>query len=254
MKPFTTTLVATAFLAATYIAAPATARADGAVDQAPPFYSKSSAARMVDLQVDAARRVASKGGSVRGEVDKLDGALSDENQAWADFANPCHIQSLLEAEIADLHARADAFRAKEADFLVLQFEIVMGRFERAVAQIEAKWKIGEVADDIFEKTVYELRVQAFDYLQSIGTTDIRAMLQEALTVLIERGMQAEDRALALQQVQVKTYMVRLEAALAVLQERVNKGVATKQDYLRIAEYVAALERLQKMQTPFPCGS
>lgn len=253
MKLATKTLIVLALLAAAYFAASVPARA-GALDLSPQFTSKSAAASQVDADLDEALRVARTGRVVRDEVFKLDVSMKIEELSWSGIPNPCHIQKLLDAELADLHARANAFRATEMDFLQLQFQIVLGRLERAASQIEWDAKYGKYDVDVAEKAIDQLRVEAFDYLESLGMTDIRATLQEAVTALLDRAMHAEDQAIAQQEAYVKFYTVRLEAALAVLQARVTKGVATKQDYLRIADYVAALERLQTMSTPFDCGS
>ena len=216
--------------------------------------SKTTAAQQVDNDLDVALKAASSGKSVRAEVDKIEGSVDVEDTTWFDVPDQCHIQELLAEELADLHARADAYVAHEADILMFQFHVALGRFERAVEQIQVAWSKGLIADDIAEKAIYEMRVIAFDYVHSLVATDIRSALQVALDTMIKRGILAENRAAAQQELYVKVYSLRLEAALAFLQERVTMGVATKQDYLRIAKYVAALERLQTQSKPFDCGS
>jgi hypothetical protein len=252
MKPIHTTLLASAFLAVTYVATPAPALAGGWRCQAQ--FSTSPAAKQVDDDLDAAIHLARKGYPVVTEVDKLEVSMRGEDFTWLNFPDQCLIQELMDAEIADLQLRAANFRAHEEELRQMQFQIVLARYERAVAEIELAWKNGEFAQDIAEKAIYELRVEAFDYLASLGTVSIRARLQEAITVLVERGMNAEDRAIAQQEFFVKVYTVRLEAALAVLQDRVTKGTATKADMLRIPRYVAALQRLQTFSKPYECGS
>lgn len=253
MKPANITLLVSALLAASYVAAPGVANAGGRECLAQSL-SKTTAARMVDADLDAAIFVARTGRPVTKEVDTLDVSVKGENQAWLDFPNQCLIQDMLDHELADLQTRAAAFRAHESDLLHTQFQIVLGRFERAMGEIQAAWKVGRIADDIAEKTMYELRVEAFDYLQTLGTTDIRARLQEAIWEVVERGMNAEDRAIAQQQFFVKVYTIRLEAALATLQERGANGSATVEDLQRISQILVALERLQKFTTPYDCGS
>ena len=253
MKPVHTTLLASAFLAVSYIAAPGTVSAGGRECMAQSI-SKSVAAQQVDFDLEVALKAARNGKSVRAEVQKIDDSVVAEDSAWFDVPDQCHIQELLAEELADLHARADAYVAHEADILKFQFHVALGRFERAVEEIHAAWSKGLIADDIAEKAIYEMRVIAFDYVHSLVATDIRAALQVALETMIKRGILAEERAAAQQELYVKVYSLRLEAALAFLQERVAKGIATKQDYLRIAKYVAALERLQTLSKPFDCGS
>lgn len=249
MKPVPTTLLASLFIAAPFITASA-----GGRECLAQFGSKSAAALQVDKDIETAVDAARHGRDVRPDAVKLGGSVKDEDVAWATFPDQCQIQAMMLQEIGDLQKRANIFRAHEAEFRQFQFQVVLGRFERAVLEIQEAWKAGLIADDIAEKTVYEMRVEAMDYLGSLGVTDIRERLEEAIFTLVERGHHAIDRAIAQQEFFVKLYTIRLEAAIAVWMARGADGTATVVDLDRLGFALAALERLQKFDTPHDCGS
>lgn len=207
----------------------------------------------VDKSLDIAVDLARHGLDLRGSAADVAVRLDFEHLFWSGLPNACQIQDILDAEVADLRARAEAFRANDKDVRLMEFHVVIGRYERMVANIQERWKAGGFADDLAEKALFTLRVQAFEYVSSLGLTDIRAQLQEAIMRLIQRGGDAMDRANALQETYVKVYTIRLEASLAVLQDRIQKGEATKQDFFRLNQIVAALEYLAAHPAPAPCG-
>jgi hypothetical protein len=251
MKPVHTILLTSAFLAATYTAAPGSANA-GERECLAQSTAKTIAAQRVDADIAAAVEVARLGRSVRSEVFVLEASVKGEDFAWLDFPDQCVIQDMLAHELDDLHERAQAFRAHEAELRQIQFQVVMGRLERAVFEIELAWKNGKIAADVAQKAMDEMRQEAFDYLASLGATQIRERLQEAVTVLIERGMQAEDRDIAQQEFFVKFYTIRLDAALAVWVARGVDGSATQEDLMRISDCLVALERLKRFSKPYDC--
>ncbi|MBL8857180.1 MAG: hypothetical protein JNL28_01565 [Planctomycetes bacterium] len=253
MKNFQTTLLAGTFMFVTYIAAPPTAHAGGWQCQAQ-WLEAQQAQKNVDRSVDVAFTVAAKGKPCIDEVDALDVDVATETFVFSVFPNQCLIQDLLDSEIADLQLRAQNFIAHEKDVIKTQYEIVLARYERAVIELTEAWKSGEMAEDIAEKALFTLRIDAFHYLESLGLTSIRARLQEAISVLTERGKNAMDQIDAQHEFYVKLYTIRLEAALAVLQDRVTAGKASKYDFHMVAKLVAALERLQNSTTPYNCGT
>ena len=230
MKPVYTALFTTAFLAVTYTAATAPANAGGRECLAQTL-AKSVAAEHVDTAFDVAIDVARQGKFVRAEVAAIGASVKDEDFAWVDFSNQCLLEDMLNQEIADLWNRANAFRAHEAELLQVQSQVVFGRLERAVMQIELAWKQGKIAADVAQKAIESMNTEAFDYLESLGPISIRERLQEAITVLMERGSNIADRAIAQQEFFVKFYTVRLEAALAVWVARGVDGTATAEDWI-----------------------
>ena len=76
MKPVHTTLLASAFFAVTYIVAPGNVNAGGR-ECLTQTISKSTAAQQVDYDLEVALKVARSGKSVRAEVDKIEGSVTN---------------------------------------------------------------------------------------------------------------------------------------------------------------------------------
>lgn len=253
MKTANSILLASAFLFTTYLAVPTTAIAGGWMCQAqaadPSFVQKQ-----VDCDLDLAIAATHRGPAVLKEVDGLRESVCEEVKTYGAVPDQCMIQDLLETAIADLHARAAVYLAREAEMRVVQFHLVTARFEYAAGQISESWKRGDVADDIAEKALYSLRVEAFGYIESLGVPSIRERLQEAITRLIERGSHALDRAAAQHEFLVNMYTLRLETSLATLRERITDGTATKFDFTLLDRTISALDRLKIFAQPKDCGS
>ncbi len=252
MKTLHTTLLAASFFLVTYVAAPTTAHAGG-------WFCAQAAAdsttveKLVNGDTDIALAVARQGLPCRVEVEALQGSVASENFTYIGIPDQCVIQVLLTQELEDLHTRAANFLAHEIEVRQTQFQIVLARYERAVINIQEAWKNGEIAEDIALKAIYTMRVDAFDYLESLGVTSIRARLGEAMAELIARGTEAMDRAEALRDTFRKLYELRLEASLRVFEARLASGKLTKFDYKRVEESVRGLEYLHTQMKPYDCG-
>jgi hypothetical protein len=250
MKLAHTALLASAFLVVSYVVVPAPAQAGGRACAALVSNAKKSVDDATDLAIDVARR----GLPVRRQVEALEVSVQAELLSKSDIPDMCVVHTMLTQELVDLCARADAFRAHEAELRQTQFQIVLGRYEAALLHVQKAWKDGLMAEDIAIKEMYTMRVDAFDYLQSLGLTDIRLRLQEAITEMIVRGDQAMDRSEAAHDAFKKLYELRLEAAIAVLKERIADGTFTKLDFKRVADAVAVLDNLEFVMQPYTCGS
>jgi hypothetical protein len=251
MKPVHNVLLASSFLIVTYVAAPAPAHAGGWL--CAQSVEQESAQKKVDSDTDIVLDVARHGLPCRPEVEALKAAVEAENLTYVGIPDQCVIQALLDQEMADLRARAAAFVAHEAEVRQAQFQIVLGRYERAVNEIRHAWETGSIAEDIAEKALYSMRVDAFDYLESLGLVSIRARLQEAITELVARGEDAMNRAEALHDTFKKLYELRLEASLKVFEVRVANGTLTKFDILRVDDAIRGLDHLQIAPTPGSCA-
>ncbi len=182
----------------------------------------------------------------------LDVDVVAENGVYIGLPDQCHIPEMVRNECGDLGLRAWTYVLNEDDVRAAQFQVILGRYERIALWMEDAWAGGRVTDDLYWRAMGYLRSVAFDYIESLGVVSVRERLQEALAVMEERGLNAINRAAAAQDFYYKMYRLRLEASLAVLQERLNNGKATKLDFFRINEIVAALTNLKTGTHPFIC--
>ncbi|MBL8857179.1 MAG: hypothetical protein JNL28_01560 [Planctomycetes bacterium] len=252
MKIVQTTLLASSFLFVTYVVAPTRAVAGGWQCQAQ-WENAQQVGEQVDTSLSAAIAKSRKGLTCIDEVSALDVAVAGENDLFAGLMDPCLIEEVLDQELQDLHARTVNYVAQEADFLKTQYEIALARYERLVLQIQEDWAKGLIADDIAEQALYTLRVEAFEYLRQLGLDTIREDLEQAILELVDRGKDATQQNEAMQEFYEKVYTARLTASLAILQERVTAGKASKTDFWMVAEIVAALEHIKNFGTPYRCA-
>ena len=250
MKTLHTALLASSFLFVTYVAAPAPAHAGGWRCEQLAGHAEKNTNAAIDAALDAARR----GLPIRSEVEALRTVVGVEEFTYVGMPDQCVIQMMIEHELAKLISRAELYMANQKDVHQMQLQIVLGRYERAVQKIKLAWKNGEIADDIAYQALAGLRIDAEAYLQSLGVVSIRELLQEAITELLARGMDAMDRVDALHDAFEKLYQLRLETALAVLNANIQDGKFTKFDYERVQKAVEGLETLQSAPQPNDCGS
>ena len=253
MNALQTALLASSLLLVTYSAAPAPAHAGGkpGANFTPDV---SRAERQTNLAADVAIEVARQGLPVRPEVEALQDSVGVEELTYIGLPDQCVIQFMLTQELNQLHALAILYMAHEAELQQALFQIVVGRYERAVTKIDQAWANGEIADDIALAALVNMRVDAFTYIESLGVSSIRARLEEAMARLIARGTDAMERAEAVTDIYKTIYELRVEAALAVLQARIADGEFTKLDYERVEQALRGLEILKHSLVPYDCAS
>lgn len=254
MKTLHTALLASTFLCVTYVVVPGPARASSSWITQVGFIEASREEKQTNHATDVALDAASKGFPIHDEVDTMKTSVDLEDLNHFPVPDACVIQTQLAEELGDLYQRARDFRAHEVDVRQTQFQIVVGRYERAVLEIQERWKNDEMADEVALKAMFAMRADAFDYLQSLGVIEIRRRLDEAMSELIARGQDATDRANAIRDNFQKLYDLRLESAVAVFNARVASGNWTKQDWQRIEDTLSAIEKLALYGRPNDCGS
>jgi hypothetical protein len=251
MKLAHTTLIASFFFVATAILVPVSATAGGH-DCLTQTVAKQAAALQVDFDLKVAIDATRTGKYLRDEVDKLGKSVKAEEDVWSVYTDQCLIQDMMAREIGLLMKRAKLYVAHEDELRQFEVQVVLGRYERAAAEINEAWQKGEIRGDFAAQVISAMSAKVFEYLESLGVVDVRARLQEAIQTLIERGNQAIDRAVAQQQFFVKLYTIRAETALAVLLARAAAGTASVEDLERIWACYSALDRLEKFTTPYEC--
>jgi hypothetical protein len=177
-----------------------------------------------------------------------------EELTYIGLPDQCVIQFMLTQELNQLHALAILYMVHEAELRQAQVQIVLGRIERAVTKVDQAWADGGSGEDIAVQALANMRVDAFDYVESLGVSSIRARLEQAMALLIARGTDAMERTEAVHDTFRTIYELRVEVALAVLQARVADGEFTKLDYERVERAVRGLENLQHSLVPYGCAS
>jgi hypothetical protein len=253
MKSLATALLAPALLAASYLASAPSAEAGG---KRCASYSEDtlSAEVQTNADLDAAIDLARHGFPVRAEVEALRHSVAAEELTYVGLPDQCVIQHMLTQELNQLHALALMYMVHQAELHQAELQVVLGRFERAVMQVDQAWAAGEIADDIAFMAVATMRAEASAYLDSIGVASIRGRLEAAMALLIARGTDAMQRAEAVHDTYQKLYELRLEVSLAVLQQKLQDGSVTKLDVQRVESAVKGLENLKHALVPFDCAS
>lgn len=253
MKPLATVLIASAFLAATYVASSAPARAGGKrcaayVDQV------LAAEDQTNADLDVSLDLAAHGYPVRPEVERLQSSAAEEDLMYVGLPDQCVIQLMLTQELNQLQALAMLYMVHEAQLHDIELSIVLARFERAVIRVDEAWQKGEIADDIAFMSIATMRADASAYLASLGVGSIRQRLQDAMARLIVRGNDALQRAEAVRDTFRTLYELRLEIALRVMERKIGDGTLQKLDVQRVETAVRGLENLGTSLVPFDCAS
>lgn len=186
------------------------------------------------------------------ELQQLEVFVTADSAIYVGAEGECLIAKRLEQELAELRARAQRYLVHVWEVQALQREIVLARLERAINELKARYKNGEIADDVFFMAMNTLQTDAMVWFESQGVTTIRERLQAAIFAITQA---AADQVAVLHRSQAAlliVYEARLAAAAHTLKEHIAMGKATKQDYMRYDQLVLAFERLRKSFVPHGC--